>query len=211
MAMVRCGVVLALIFTFHAFDARPAQAQCSYSVSPMTVSVPSTGSAGSILVITGSSCAWTAVSSVSWITITSNASAMGLASSNYTVAANPAGGTRVGTLTVAGRTVTVTQGAGSCSYSVSPTSQTVPSTGTNSSISVVTGSSCPWTATSSVAWITITRGASSMGLASADYTVAPTTLYRVGTLTVAGQTITITQEGRRPPAAPTGFHIVNGS
>lgn len=207
---VRCGVLLALVFGFDAFDARPAQAQCSYSVSPTTVSVPSTGSAGSIVVITGSSCAWTAVSSVNWITVTSNASATGLASSNYTVAANPAGGTRVGTLTVAGRTVTITQGAGSCSFSVSPTSATVPSTGTNSSISVITGSSCAWTATSSAGWITITRGASSMGLASVDYTVAPTTVQRVGTMIVAGQTITITQEGRRPPAAPTGFRVVTG-
>ena len=208
---VRCGVALTVAVVIHAVAARPAHAQCSYSVSPTTISAPSTGSAGSVTVITGSSCAWTATSAVDWITITSNASATGLASSNYTIAANPAGTTRVGTMTVAGRTVTVTQGAGSCNYNVSPTSVTVPSTGTNSSISVITGSSCAWTATSSVSWIAITRGASSMGLDSVDFTVQPTTVERVGTLTVAGRTVTITQEGRRRPAAPTGFHIVAGN
>ena len=207
---VRCGVALTVAVLFHA-AAHEARAQCSYSVSPTTISAPSTGSAGSITVITGSSCAWTAVSAVDWITITSNASATGLASSNYTIAANPAGTTRVGTVTVAGRTVTVTQGAGSCTYNVSPVSATVPSTGTNSSISVVTGSSCAWTATSSVGWITITRNASAMGLASVDYTVAATVYERVGTMTVAGRTITITQEGRRRPAAPANFHIVSGN
>jgi hypothetical protein len=208
---VRCGVALTVAVVFHGMAAQPAQAQCSYSVSPTTISVPSTGSAGSVTVITGSSCAWTATSTVGWITITSNASATGLASSNYTIAANPAGTTRVGTMIVAGRTVTVTQGAGSCNYNVSPLSATVPSTGTNSSISVITGSSCAWTATSAVGWITITRGASSVGLASVDYTVAPTTVERTGTMTVAGRTVTIIQEGRPRPAAPANFRIVSGS
>jgi hypothetical protein len=83
----------------------------------------------------------------------------------------------------------------------------VPLSGfTNASISVITGSSCAWTATSSVSWITITSGASGTGLASATYTVAPATFLRTGTLTVAGQTVTITQGDPLP--APTGVRIV---
>src|SRR5688500_18170646 len=110
----------------------------------------------------------------------------GLGSANYTVAVNPTTSVRTGTLTVAGQTVTITQGVG-CSYSVSPTTVSVPSTGSNGSVSVVTGSSCAWTATSSVNWITITSGASMSGLGSTNYSVAinPTTSSRAGTLTVA--------------------------
>ena len=125
----------------------------------------------------------------------------GLGSGNYTVAPNTTGVVRTGTLTVAGQTVTITQSANSCTYNVSPTSVSAPSTGSTASVSVTTGSSCPWTATSMVGWITITSGASMAGLGSANYTVAVnlTGGVRTGTLSVAGQTVTITQ------AATAGF------
>ena len=187
-----CGVLFALMCLL---DARAALAQCSYSVSPTNVSVPSTGSIGSVSITTGSSCAWTAVSSVSWITITSASSGTGLAAVSYSVASNPTGTSRVGTLTVAGRTVTITQAGGSCSYSVSPTSVSAPSTGLNATVSIITGSSCAWTATSNATWITITGPTSGTGLSSVNYTVAANTaaFARNGTLTVAGQTVVITQ------------------
>ena len=184
-----------------------ATGSCSYSVLATSLSVPSTGQNGTISVITGSLCAWTATSSVAWITITRGASMTGLGSADYSVAPNGTGSPRTGTLAIAGQTVTITQATGSCSYSVSPTSVSVPSTGQNSTISVITGSLCAWTATSSVAWITITSGGSMSGLGSANYTVAATTTPRTGTLTVAGQTVTITQLGS-PPLPPGNLRIV---
>lgn len=202
-----CGVLLVLAI---AAGARPAEAQCTYSVSQTSVSVASTGGAGTIAVVTGTSCSWTSVSSVSWITITRNASATGFASTDYAVAPNTTGVTRVGTLTVATRTITVTQAASSCSYTVSPTSVAAPAIGVQTTVSVVTGSACPWTATSSASWIQITRGASSTGLGSFDFSVAPTTVARVGTIAVAGRTVTVTQAvaAARPPSAPTGLRVV---
>jgi hypothetical protein len=135
----------------------------------------------------------------------------GLGSTDYTVAVNTSGATRSGTLTVAGRTVTITQAAASCSYSVSPTSVSVASSGSNGSIAVTTGSSCAWTATSPVSWITITSGGSMTGQGSTDYAVArnPTGSSRTATLTVAGRSVTITQNASTAPAAPTGFRIVD--
>jgi hypothetical protein len=62
-------------------------------------------------VTTGSSCAWTSASNVSWITITSGGSMSGQGSADYTVARNPTTSSRTGTLTIAGRTVTITQNA----------------------------------------------------------------------------------------------------
>ena len=181
---------------------------CTYSVSPTSVSAPSTGLNSSISVITGSSCAWTPVSSVPWITVTSGGLS-GLGSFSYTVASNGTGAVRTGTLSVGGQVVTVTQSTGSCTYSVSPTSVAAPSTGISSSISVITGSGCGWTATSAVAWITITSGGMS-GLGSVSFSVAATTTPRTGTITVAGQTVTITQigSGQQPPAAPANLRIV---
>jgi hypothetical protein len=135
----------------------------------------------------------------------------GLGSANYTVAANTSGTARTGTLTVAGQTITVTQAANSCTYSVSPTTVSVTPAGIFGSVSVITGSLCAWTATSSASWIVITGGASMTGLGSASYSVGPSTTSRVGTLTVAGQVITITQIGSQPappPPAPTNLRII---
>ena len=60
---------------------------------------------------------------------------------------------------------------------------------------VLTGSGCAWTATSNVGWITITSGASGTGGGQVTYSVTPNTsgATRTGTLTIAGQTFTITQ------------------
>ncbi len=205
----RCGVLIALVVVFSwAFDVRAAEAQCTYSVSPTTVSAQSTGlNNSSISVITGSSCAWTAVSSVPWITVNTGTMS-GLGSFNFTVAPNGTGAVRTGTITVGGKIVTVTQSTGSCAYSVSPTSFSAPSTGLISSISVITGSSCAWTAASSVPWITVASSGMS-GLGSVSFTVSAAATARTGTITVAGQTVTITQlGGQPPPSAPANLRIV---
>ncbi|MCY7346197.1 MAG: hypothetical protein LH614_08225, partial [Pyrinomonadaceae bacterium] len=47
-----------------------------------------------------------------------------------------------------------------CSYSISPTSQTIAGAGGSASASVTTANGCAWTAASNAAWLTITSGAS---------------------------------------------------
>jgi len=58
---------------------------------------------------------------------------------------------------------------------------------------------CPWTATSDAGWIQITGGSvATMGSAVVAYTVLPNTASsstRIGTMTIAGQTFTVTQVG----------------
>jgi hypothetical protein len=86
---------------------------CSYMLAPSSLSVPASESAQSVNVSTGTACTWTAVPSVEWITITGGGtgSAFGLVS--FTVAANPAGAIRTGTISIGNKTFTVTQAAGS--------------------------------------------------------------------------------------------------
>jgi ABC-type histidine transport system ATPase subunit len=60
---------------------------------------------------TTTGCSWTAVSSASWITISSGASGSGNGTVLYTVAANTLRDPRTGTLTVGGQTLSVTQDA----------------------------------------------------------------------------------------------------
>jgi uncharacterized membrane protein YdcZ (DUF606 family) len=66
---------------------------------------------------------------------------------------------------------------------------------------------CAWTAVSNVPWITVTSGASGSTNGTTSFTVAANTgEERTGTLTVAGQTVSVTQESA-PPSAPGGVRL----
>ena len=86
---------------------------------------------------------------------------------------------------------------GACTYSISPTSASVAASGGTGTVSVTAGAGCNWTATSNAAFITITAGASGTGSGTLSYSVAnnASTASRTGTLTIAGQTFTVTQAG----------------
>jgi hypothetical protein len=88
-------------------------------------------------------------------------------------------------------------GAPPCSYSISPTSASSPSGGSSSSFSVTATASCPWTASSNAAWITVTSGSSGSGNGSVGYSVSSngSTNQRSGTITAAGKTFTVNQAG----------------
>jgi hypothetical protein len=167
---------------------------CSYTVSPMTISAGAAGGTGPhINVDTQTGCAWTASSTVTWLSITSGANGSGDGSVVFSASANT-GAPRSGTLSVAGRTVTVSQASG-CSYSATPTTVSIGAVGgTGTPISVSAGSGCTWTAASNVGWVTILTGATGTGGGSVTYAVQPNTgAARNGTLTVAGQSVTISQ------------------
>ena len=170
---------------------------CTYSISPTSQAPGSSGSPGTVSVTASSGCAWTAVSNASWITITSNSSVTGSGTVNYSVSSNSSSSSRSGSMTIAGKTFTVTQSAVACSYSISLASRSLTSTGGTGSVSVTSPSGCSWTASSSAVWITITSGSSGSGNGTTGYSVSANSgsATRTGTLTVAGQTFTVTQAG----------------
>jgi len=83
-----------------------------------------------------------------------------------------------------------------CAATVSPTTQAAPASGTSASASITAASSCGWSAVSNDSWITITSAASGTDSGTLTYSVAPntTTTARTGSITVAGQAVTITQD-----------------
>jgi len=82
-----------------------------------------------------------------------------------------------------------------CAFSIAPTSQNFPASGGNDSLSVITSLGCSWSAISNDSWITITSGASGSGNGTIDYSVTVNLgPARLGTMTVAGQTFTVTQD-----------------
>ena len=88
--------------------------------------------------------------------------------------------------------------AGPCTYSISPTSRSIMSGGGAFSISVTSSASgCSWTTTEDVGWISITSGNSGSGDGTVTYSVLANTSSnpRSATITVAGQSHTVTQDG----------------
>jgi hypothetical protein len=84
-----------------------------------------------------------------------------------------------------------------CTYSVSPTSQSSAPEGGTGTVNVTTQSGCSWTALSNASWLVITSNSSVTGNGTANYSALSnsSTSMRTGTLTVAGQSVTITQDG----------------
>ena len=85
------------------------------TVNPLSQAFFSPGNTGSVTITKNLSatapCDWQAMSNDSFITVDSGAAGSNNGTVNFTVAPNTTGAARVGTLTVAGRTVTITQDA----------------------------------------------------------------------------------------------------
>jgi all-beta uncharacterized protein/BACON domain-containing protein len=173
---------------------------CTYTIAPPSQDVSAVGGSGSIAVTTQSGCQWSASSNASWLSVSSGASGAGNGSVGFSVAINT-GGARTGTITVAGRAFTVNQAAvlstPTCSYKVSPTDVKVGKDGGSKSIKVDTSTGCGWTASSNASWISISSGASGSGDGNVSIAVSRNTdkNKRTGTVTVAGQSVTVEQDG----------------
>jgi Zn-dependent metalloprotease len=86
---------------------------------------------------------------------------------------------------------------GTCTFSINPTSASYAAAGGTGGVNVTAGAGCTWSAVSNSTFITITAGGSGTGSGSVSYSVSnnASTASRTGTMTVAGQTFTVTQAG----------------
>jgi hypothetical protein len=178
---------------------------CSYTINSSSASYSASGGSGTVSVtVTDSRCSWTAVSNASWITVTSGSNVTGNGTVVYNVAVNT-GASRAGTISIAGKTFTVNQNAAPCTFGIDPTNASYTASGGSGSVnvSVLTGSSCSWTALSSVQWIKVTGGSSGTGSGVVTYEVSKSTeTKREGTITIAGKVFTVTQKKALLPWLP---------
>ncbi len=83
-----------------------------------------------------------------------------------------------------------------CAFNLSATTISVSSGASTATVSVSAHSTCAWTATSNAAFLTITSGASGTGDGTVTISIASSAgAGRSGTLTIAGQTVTVNQAG----------------
>jgi len=120
-----------------------------------------------------------------------------------------------------------------CAYSISPRRQTFFASGGKGSVSVTTASDCAWSAVSNVDWITITSGSSGTGNGTVKYSVKANKVEvlgdsigdedgvcdageacdwsispRTGSMTIAGETFTVTQNGAVIVLTPNGGEVI---
>jgi hypothetical protein len=107
-------------FTFAAWDGQTdsnlgtvqitvGSGGCSYVIAPTTATVSAFAGSGSVTVTAAAGCLWAASSGADWITVTSGGSGSGNGVVKYSVAPNTNAVARMGTMTIAGHTFTVTQ------------------------------------------------------------------------------------------------------
>ena len=169
------------------------------SITPTTRNFGTNGG-GNAIVVSGSSAIWTAAVSDPWITLNSMSGSVGYPVA-YTVSANTNVEQRTGYVYVSGWVHTVTQdGVGG---TISPENETFEHQGGSGTISVSAANKMVWQARPNVDWLSVTS-TSGAGEGSVTYQVAPynEVATRQGTLTVAGNTFTVFQYGRRMKLEP---------
>lgn len=192
------------------------QSSCRFTLSATNLSVGAAGATTSLTVTpSADTCTWSASSNSAFIAVTGGASSIGVGTVGLSITAN-GGGSRSGTLTIAGQAVTVNQDAaslsGNCVSSISPTSQNFGENGpAPGSVSVTAPSNCSWTATPNSSFLTLTGGGTGTGNGSVSYSVANNSANtgRSGTISIGGQTFTVTQDARPCPVSvsPTHFDV----
>jgi uncharacterized repeat protein (TIGR03803 family) len=173
---------------------------CDFLLDSTSASYGSTGGSSNIMVTANgtTNCPWMAGSNSGFITITSGSSGSGDGTVSYFVAPNPNAIAQTGSMIIAGQTYTVTEAAAPCNFLLPSTSATFTAAGGSDSVTVTAnGTSCIWTATSNNAFILINSGSIVSGDGTVSYSVAANTnaSEQMGTITVAGQTYTVFEEG----------------
>ena len=174
-------------------DAVPTTPTCSTTtISPTSQNFGEAATTATVTVTAGN-CSWTAVSNASFISIVSGGSGVGNGTVTFSITANTTGNRRSGAITIGGDTFTATQDP--CGYTLSRTSFFWERSGGSGSLTVTAIAACSWTATSNASFITVTSGATGSGSGTVTFTVAAnsTGSSRTGTLTIAGQTVTVEQ------------------
>ena len=172
---------------------------CIFGLKGSSITLPAKGGSKTVKVEAfGTTCNWTAVSNDPFITITEGATGTGNGTVGFTVPGNTNTAPLTGTITIADQTFTVNQAAGGCAFSLSPKGAKYKATGGSKAIKVKPKlNDCVWTAISNDPFITLTGATSGVGAGTVSYSVAENTNSTplTGSITIAGETFTITESG----------------
>ena len=194
----------------------PTPPLCTVSFNTSSESIDASGGQRQVILTTSNaSCTWSATSDQAWVHNITPSSGTAGATLTYTVDPNTSTLSRSATIRAGQATLTVSQlgTSASCTFSLGYTTQSVPANGgTYLEGLFASNESCARTAQSNASFITNVFPASGNGSANISYTVAQNTSAspRSGTLTIAGLTLMVNQDGVAvtppppPPPSPPG-------
>lgn len=170
------------------------------TVDPLAGTYQRDGGAGSIRVVAPAGVAWSADSNDPWISITAGAQGFATGTVAYQVSAFAGTGSRVGTVSVAGKVVTITQNG--VPIALNPELMKVDDKSNLIMFSVNALASQQWTVTPQAPWISLLTPGTGVGDSAVTLVVGENPSYeqRVGTVQVGTATFTITQAGNRNPS-----------
>ena len=102
------GCAIGLSLAPYAATTAQAEQSCTYTLSPLSITVPGGGGSGQVNVTTGAGCAWTASTGTPWLSITTR-TGVGSGVVPWTAVTNTLATQRIGILTIAGRDIFVIQ------------------------------------------------------------------------------------------------------
>jgi uncharacterized protein (TIGR03437 family) len=177
---------------------------CTYTVGPLSISVPAAGGTFPIVVEASASCSWSVVGLPNWITLLNPLPGAGPATVDLVVAVNT-GAPRTVSLTIAGQPVFISQTPAPppCTYNVNPSFVQIPPTGGTFTLTTQTFPYCTWSITGLPIWIILPPFLQPIaGSGSVLLTVVPNqSPANIGHFLVGGQTVTVA-EGPAPGFGP---------
>ncbi len=193
----RTGVIFIndQLFTVNQLTAQTA-------LVPSSANVSYNGTANGSFIVDSGHASWTAVSSDSWVVVTSGSPGSNTGNVTYAVASNPTNQPRSATITADGQAFVVYQDAGPSFTSINPTGANFGFNGTSSNQTITVTSNEFWSASSSANWTVIQGAFNGTGNGTVKYTVLPNgnTSTRSASITINNNIYTVNQTG---PAANT--------
>jgi hypothetical protein len=106
---IRVGTITIAGRTHSIYQQSVSGENCTWAITPVSASFSVNGGTGSINIIGLEECIWSATTSQSWITITSDANGVASGVVTYSVSRNTSGVVRRGFITISGKVFTVKQ------------------------------------------------------------------------------------------------------
>lgn len=177
---------------------------CTFVVAPEHLTSPASGGTLNVDVSAGVSCEWTTTSSASFLVVASPASRTGEGKVAIQVAANP-GRARTGSLTIAGKLVTVAQMAStSCVATMAATPTEYAASGGSGTLEIAAPAECDWELSASESFASVSGGATGSGSQTRDVVVAANggTPGRTVQIVAGGKSVALSQAGTTGAPAP---------
>ncbi len=197
----RTGIMIIGGNTYVVTQLGATNVTCTYSVSPTTRIHTSVAASNSITINTSAGCAWSLSNTNPWIS-TPVTSGAGAATVSYFVQANSSVASRSGYISVANKTVLITQTGTTngtntgCSISLTPVSRSHLASSATGSVTVIAGPGCSWSVFETNSWLSILSVTN--GTVTYLITANPDTTGRTGHINIGGRIFTVTQSGNQP-------------